>query len=303
VTTSVVVPTRDRGELVLEAVRSALEAGVAEEVIVVDGGSTDGSLEELRSLGDRIRLVEGSFANAAGTRNAGAAAASGEFLAFLDSDDLMLPAKITCLAPILRADESVALAHGRTVVIDEAGRRLESATREQLAQIDRGERHGTSYRALAEFCAMFTSATLLRRSSFEAVGGYDESLAVYEDWDLYLRLALRRRLVYAPCTTAQYRLWPGNVAWQRTAEWTARVAAKHLATVGGLAAADEDEVRYALLRRVATSQHVLVRTRESRRAALAALRLAPARALRDREVRRPLLRSFLPDSVLRRRRP
>ena len=54
---SVVVPTRDRGAYVLEAVRSALESGVADEVIVADGGSTDGSLDRLRSLTGELQQV------------------------------------------------------------------------------------------------------------------------------------------------------------------------------------------------------------------------------------------------------
>jgi glycosyltransferase involved in cell wall biosynthesis len=293
---SVVVPTRNRGMYVLDAVRSALEAGVADEVIVADGGSTDGSLQELRGLGDRIRLIEGSFPNAAATRNAGAAAVQGEFIAFLDSDDLMRPEKVSCLAPILECDASIALAHGATVVIDAAGRVEEGATADQRRQLAEGVRLGTSYEALAGYCAMYTSATLIRRSAFEAVGGYDESLDAYEDWDLYLRLSLGHRLVYADCVTASYRIWPGNVAWDRTAAGVAEVAEKHLA--GGRPAA-----RYFLLRRIATSRHILLDRSRSRRAALAAARLAPLRAVRDPGIRRPLLRSVIPLAILRRRRP
>jgi glycosyltransferase involved in cell wall biosynthesis len=294
---SVVVPTRDRGAYVLDAVQSALESGVADEVIVADGRSTDGSLDELRALGDRIRLVEGDYPNAAATRNAGAAVARGRFLAFLDSDDLMRPEKVVCLAPILEADDSIALAHGRTVVIDELGRVDPAATAEQRRQLAEAQRRGTSYEALAAYCAMYTSATLVQRAAFEAVGGYDESLDTYEDWDLYLRLALEHRLVYADCVTASYRIWPGNVSWDRTAAGIAAVAEKHLAGAPGEAA------RYALLGRLATARHILVEPRRSRRAALAAVRTAPLRALTDPAVRGPLVRSLVPAALLRRRRP
>ena len=115
---SVIIPTLNRRELVLEAVASALDADVADEVVVVDSGSTDGSLLALRALVPRIRLVEGRFANASATRNAGAAVAAGDYLAFLDSDDVMLPEKVTCLTPVLDADPELALVHGRTEVID-----------------------------------------------------------------------------------------------------------------------------------------------------------------------------------------
>jgi hypothetical protein len=76
-----------------------------------------------------------------------------------------------------------------------------------------------------------------------------------------------------------------------------------LANLPELPAADRKAARYAFLARLAGSNHVLVRTHESRRAALAALRLDPARAAADPNVRGPLLRSFLPQALLRRRRP
>lgn len=294
---SVIVPTLDRGSLVIDAVQSALDSGVADEVVVVDCGSTDGSLDELRRFGDRIRLVEGAFASAAAARNAGAAAAYGRLLAFLDSDDLMLPEKVTCLAPILEADESVALAHGSTSVINAEGLTDLAATREQNRQLEEGARRGTSYDALAEYCAMYTSATLVRRAAFETIGGYDESLEVYEDWDLYLRLARQFRLVYSPCVTARYRLWPGNVPWDRTAAGVATVARKHLA------GNPEHAARYALLRRLATASHILLQGQLTRHAAFAAIRLDPVRGLRDPQVRGLFVRSLIPSAALRRRRP
>lgn len=301
--TSVIVPTRDRGEFVLRAVESALAARDVDEVVVADGGSTDGSLERLCALGDQVRVVQGDFANAAATRNAGAAAARGDLLAFLDSDDLMMRDKVTCLAPVLAADPSIAVAHGRTVVIDEHGSVDEAATREQTAQLTEGRRRGTSYGALAAYCAMYTSATLMRRDAFEAVGGYDESFDAYEDWDLYLRFSLTYRLVYADCPAARYRVWSGNVGWQRTAHWTARVAEHHLAAPPAAPSPESASARYAFLVRLATSRHVLVQRSEARRAALAAVREAPRRAFRDPAVRRPLVRSLIPAAALRRRRP
>jgi glycosyltransferase involved in cell wall biosynthesis len=296
---SVIVPTRNRGTLVLDAVRSALDSGVADEVIVVDGGSADGSLDELQALGDRIRLIEGAFENAAATRNAGAAAAQGRFLAFLDSDDLMTPEKVSCLAPILERDESIALAHGALVVIDQIGAVDAAATAEHGRQLGEGARRGTSYDALAAYCALYTSATLIRRSAFEAIGGYDESLDTYEDWDLYLRLSLDHRLVYADCIVASYRIWPGNVAWDRTAAGVAAVAEKHLASLPR----EREDARYWLLRRLATASHVLLDGRRSRRAALAALRTAPLRGLADSGVRGTLLRSLIPSGLVEHRRP
>jgi len=300
---SVIIPTRDRGRLLLDAVRSALAVPEPPaEVIVVDAGSSDASIEALVELGDAVRVVRGG-GNAATSRNIGASAATSEYLGFLDSDDVMLAGKTTCLVDALAADSGTALVHGTTEVIDEDGMLQPEQTALQRAAFAEGDRLGTSYAAIAEFSAMFTSATLMRKSALESVGGYDEALDAYEDWDLYLRLSLRWRLSYADCLAARYRIWSGNVGWRRTAEWTIRVADKHLAALPELPPAERERARYGFLRRLASSHHILVERSPARRSALEAMRLSPRRALLDRDVRRPLVRSFLPARLLQARRP
>ena len=301
---SIVIPTKNRGELLLEAVRSALDVEPRPlEVIVVDGGSTDGSLERLDEVGDQITLLHRELPNAAATRNAGAAIARGDYLGFLDSDDSMLPGKIGCLGPALDRDTTLGLVHGRVMVVDAHGGANPRVTSEQERAFLLGERVGTTYDGLALICAMFTSATLIRRQAFEEIGGYDETVDVYEDLDLYLRLSSGWRLGYERCLAARYRVWPGNVAWDRTAMGVIRVAEKHLAALPALTPAAERRARYGFLRRLAEANHILVRPFETRRAALAAIRLRPLGAIADRQLRGPLVRSFLPRALLRRRRP
>jgi glycosyltransferase involved in cell wall biosynthesis len=301
---SVIIPTLDRGPLLVEAVRSALAAPQPPvEVIVVDAGSTDGSVDAVSEQSGAVRIVRGVFRNPAASRNAGAAEAVGEYLGFLDSDDLMLHGKTRCLADALEADPGVALVHGTTEVVGERTEPLPAQTEAQRAAFAEAQRLGTSYAALAGFCAMFTSATLVRKQAFESVGGYDESLDAYEDWDLYLRLSLNWRLSYVDCPAAKYRIWAGNVGWQRTAEWTIRVAEKHLAALPELPPTEHELARYGFLRRLASAHHVLVHQPAARRCALAALRVAPSRGLLDPDVRRPLVRSFVPARFLHARRP
>jgi glycosyltransferase involved in cell wall biosynthesis len=301
---SVIIPTLDRGPLLVEAVRSVLASPhPPAEVIVVDAGSTDGSVDAVSEQAGPVRIVRGAFRNAAASRNAGAAEAAGEYLGFLDSDDLMLSGKTSCLAAALDADPGVALVHGTTEVIGERGEPLPEQTEAQSAAFAEAARLGTSYGALAGFCAMYTSATLIRKRAFGSVGGYDESLDAYEDWDLYLRLSLNWRLSYVDCPAAKYRIWAGNVGWRRTAEWTIRAAEKHLAALPELSAAERQLARYGFLRRLASSHHVLVHQAAARSFALAALRVAPSRGFFDPDVRRPLVRSFVPARFLRARRP
>jgi hypothetical protein len=149
---------------------------------------------------------------------------------------------------------------------------------------------------------MFTSATAIRRTSFDQVGGYDETLDAYEDWDLYLRLSLIGRLAYTNDLAALYRVWPGNGEWSRTALWTIRVTEKHLSALPPLGEDEQGRARYGLYRRLAESHNVLGEEGSVRRATLAAARIAPARAISDGGLWRPLLRSLVPQRLLRRQR-
>lgn len=302
-TVSVVIPTKDRCALTVEAIASVAAAGGADEILVVDAGSTDGTQASVGGLEAPVRLVEGSYPNAAAARNAGIREARSAYIGFLDSDDLMEPAKIASLRRVLDAEPDVGLVHGHTIVIDGDGWPDAAATETHELQFRRAEAVGTGYAGLAEYCAMYTSATLMRRAALEDVGGYDETLDVYEDWDLYLRLSLRWKLVYAADVAARYRLWPGNVSWDRTARGTVTVARKQLAALPPLPPRERRRAVYALQRRIAEASNVLVEPRATRRAAAAALCCDPGRALCDPLLRRPFLRSFVPRALLLRRRP
>ena len=144
---SVIIPTRDRGRLLAEAVRSALELPQPPlEVIVVDAGSTDGSTDDLEGA----RVLRVGPRNAAAARNAGAAVATGEYLGFVDSDDVALDGKTTCLAEELDADDRCARArHDRG---DRRARRAAArADGAQRTSFHGRAQIGTTYPAIAGF--------------------------------------------------------------------------------------------------------------------------------------------------------
>jgi glycosyltransferase involved in cell wall biosynthesis len=291
---SIVIPTRDRGRLLLDAIASALNAPEQPlEVIVVDDGSTDGSVAAARRLHPEIRVVDGRFGNAARARNAGAAEARGDILGFLDSDDLLLPAKTGALVSHIRSDAGLALVHGATRVIDADGKPDQVTTRLHRRAFANGARLGVDYAGLAQACAMFTSATVMRQDAFAAVGGYDEALDAYEDWDLYLRLSLVGRLAYASDPAACYRVWSGNVRWDVTAWWTIQVASKHLDELPALAHRETVRARYGFSRRLAQSYNVLGDGPATRQAVAAAARISPGAAIRDLGLWRPFFRALI----------
>jgi glycosyltransferase involved in cell wall biosynthesis len=270
--------------------------------MVVDCGSTDDTVSVVRSFGDDVALIEGRLPNAASARNVGLAETHSPYVGFLDSDDEALPGKAGELAAVLDARAGVALAHGRLEVMEADGTPSPGRTSRLDSDRERAQKAGTDYAALASSCLMYTSATLMRRDALEQIDGFDESLDTYEDWDLYLRLSLSWRLEYASALAARYRIWPGNVPWDRTAAGLCEVAEKHLAMLHPLSEEMRAEADWGLRRRLASSRYTLVELREARRAAWQAFRIDPFRAISDPDLRRVLTRAWLPSGIIERRR-
>lgn len=273
------------------------------EIVVVDCGSSDATLEVASDFGRDVQILEGTFPNAAAARNAGAAMTTAPYLGFLDSDDLALDAKFGRMAEGLDADLSLGLLHGDLEVINAQGRPDLDGTRLFRSRSRRAEREGLNYADLARKCVMYTSATLIRREAFEDVRGYDERLGVFEDWDLYLRLSRSWGLAYAPHMAAQYRIWEGNVGWDRAAHGVITVARKHLDMLGDMPVQNRRRAEFGLWKRTAASHYSLMELPQARRAALAAVRADPGRAAIAPEIARVLTMSWLPSSMLERRRP
>jgi glycosyltransferase involved in cell wall biosynthesis len=211
---SVVIPTWNRARLVAEAIESALAQGPERvEVVVVDDGSTDGTAEELaRRFGRRIRLLRRARRLGPGAaRNLGVAQASGELLAFLDSDDLWLPGKLDAeLSAFERFPGAEAVVSDSLVFVE--GRAADRTWFEA-----KGLRAAAGGRAcwLAECRWLWTNwqntlamcSITVRREALERVGlpAFSEDLDTCEDWELELRLYSRCRVAVLPEVWAHVR--------------------------------------------------------------------------------------------------
>lgn len=181
---TVIIPTRNRWDLLSRhALPSALgQTEVDVEVIVVDEGSSDQTPALLAEITDpRLRVIRHEVPKRLpGARNAGASAAAGEWLAFLDDDDVWSPVKLRRQIDAARR-VGRDWAYGRAVVAD---RRLDMIEDdpfpqpEKLAELlDRGN-----------WVPGGGSNVIIRTEAFRRVGGFDEELRFFEDWDLWLRL-------------------------------------------------------------------------------------------------------------------
>ena len=178
---SVLLPTHQRREPVVRAAASVLSQTRADlELIVVDDGSTDGTEQALARVGDpRLRYAWQERAGVSAARNAAAALSKAPLLAFLDSDNLWLPDHLAVLTSVLDRHPRAVLAStcpGFLTVGRQQPRRARSG--DLLPELLMGPSVG------------FTSCCAVRRDAFEVVGGFDESLPVLEDSDLFVRLAM-----------------------------------------------------------------------------------------------------------------
>ncbi len=181
---SVVIPTHNRRALLLEAVESVLaQRGVEPEVIVVDDGSTDETEAALWPRRDRVIYLRQAARGVSAARNAGAAVARGEWLAFLDSDDLWQPDKLAAQLAFHAAQPQWQISQTEEIWIRD-GVRVNPCRHH-------GKPHGDVFVPSLERCLISPSAVMMRRELFLAAGGFDESLAVCEDYDLWLRLSAR----------------------------------------------------------------------------------------------------------------
>jgi glycosyltransferase involved in cell wall biosynthesis len=204
---SVVIPTRNRPGLLRLSVVSALrQRGVDIEVIVVDDASTDDTAQMLSGLGDRrVRLLrQASRGGVSATRNRGIEEASGEWIAFLDDDDLWSPEKLAQqLESVRRADGT--WAYAGDVNVDEDLRVMSAfppRTPEEVME------------ALPRYNPVPSGASnvIVRADVLGDVGPFDPGLRRTEDWDMWIRLARTGPPSYVPRPLVAYRFHTANIA-------------------------------------------------------------------------------------------
>jgi glycosyltransferase involved in cell wall biosynthesis len=202
---SVVLPTHNRADWLLLALRSVLwQRDVQLELIVVDDGSTDDTSRVVAGLRQRVRLVKRDDPGGVSiARNDGAAQATGEWLAFLDDDDLWAPEKLVRQFAAVRR---TGRAWGYTgwVVINDS------------LEVIAGEPPPPPSRVAELMCRRnvlpTASSVMVRRDVFEKAGGFDAELTNGEDWELWIRLTNYGPPAWLPEPLVGYRLHPGNAS-------------------------------------------------------------------------------------------
>ncbi len=224
VTVSVVVPCHNAEPYLGRTLASICAQSWRDlEIIVVDDGSTDGSVAVAEGLGDpRLRVVrQAASGGPSAPRNRGIAEARGRLVFFCDADDVMRPGKVEAQVALLKAHPDVGLVFTDFEVIDLEDRVLEGSFLAPFATLRRvvaagpgpegGLRRDRLLDGLLRANFIGTSSVAVRKSVLDDVGGFDPALPSSEDLDLWLRIARCHACAFLDLVGHGYRRRPGSV--------------------------------------------------------------------------------------------
>ncbi len=189
---SVIIPTYNRAALVVEAVASVLAQSFRDfELLVVDDGSTDGTPAALEAFAGRLTVLrQPARRGVSAARNQGIKAARGEWLAFLDSDDLWRPEKLARQVAYHAAHPELRLGQTEETWVRRGVRVNQPPSHRKVG--------GNIFLRSLERCMVSPAAVMLHRRVLEAYGAFDEDLPAAEDYDLWLRLSWRLEVGLLP---------------------------------------------------------------------------------------------------------
>lgn len=203
---SVIIPTYNRAALLNQAIVSVLDQTFTDfELIVVDDGSTDDTPTVVSAFQDRrIRYVYQDNAGRSAARNRGIELARGEYVAFLDSDDLYLPNKLAVQVAVFERSPALGLVGGGFRQVNEKG--------DVLSEVCPWLRFSClDLHTWLFACPQMPSSVMVQREWLTRVGGFDGSVETAEDWDLFLRLARAGcQMAWVEKLVSAYRIHSAN---------------------------------------------------------------------------------------------
>jgi glycosyltransferase involved in cell wall biosynthesis len=290
---TVVTPSYNQAAYLEETIRSVLEQDYEPiEYLIVDGASTDGSVEIIRRYEDRLAWwTSEPDRGQAHALNKGFARAGGQYLAWLNSDDTLLPGAVSRLAGELERDPGLALAYGDAVWLDEDSRRIGYQPAREW-DVRAMARSGSGH--------VLQPASLWSREAWQKAGPLDESLHYVFDTVFFLRMATFGRALHLAESLAGFRIHAGSKTYSEPLpkiEEYLRLADEIFGTDPLRRHARAGRASY--YRRAAWSLWNLGEFSRARRLLLQSLLLRPAMS---RGTAAKMARMVAPDPLVRRRR-
>lgn len=184
-----IIPTCNRAHFLPETIQSVLKQTYRNyELIVVDDGSTDETSEIVSAFGSQVHYLHQKNRGVSAARNTGIRAARGDFLAFLDSDDLWKKRKLAIQMELMQSDPSVKICYTNEIWLRN-GKHLNQKKKHRKFS-------GWIFEKMLPLCLISASSILLKREVLDRVGWFDENLPVCEDYDLWLRMGLHYPITF-----------------------------------------------------------------------------------------------------------
>jgi len=212
---SVIIPNFNYSQFLKTAIESVLsQTYVNFELIVVDDGSTDDSLQVIRGYGNKLKLLTQKNSGVASARNLGIESARGKFICFLDSDDTWDPHKLQLQVDFLMNSEA-GLVYSSILVCDG---HLESSS--LLAAMYRGDCRHYFYKFPGRSIVLLgCSSAMFRKEVIDSIGQFDTSLSTAADWDFFRRAANHCSFDYINLPLVKYRKHNSNMSSQSLREY------------------------------------------------------------------------------------
>ena len=220
---SVVIPAHNAAAFIGGTLESVLSQTFSDlEVVVVDDGSADGTRQVVAGAGPPVVLHAGPRRGVSAARNEGVRHSRGDYIAFMDHDDLWEKDKVRRQVELLDADPAVGLVFTQAREMRAAGAPSGAPAEEVFPVIeDPASFLGRAYENLAHWNYIPMSSVMVRRSALpgldEGAGPFDPRYLLAEDWDLWLRIAADHRIAFIPEPLTRYVIRPGR-ATERMAD-------------------------------------------------------------------------------------
>jgi glycosyltransferase involved in cell wall biosynthesis len=208
---SVVIPVRNGKDYLQEALDSVLQQSFTDlELLLIDDGSTDDDYDRYALQDERIRVIHLTGTGVSRARNAGMAQSRGELIAFLDADDVWFPGKLQAQVRYFDEHPDVGVVFGKFIrwhALPEGGFAPASSLIQDASHLTTAEpeRSGWLYTRLLDGLLVGMNTAVVRRSVYEAIGGFNEAMRQGEDYDFWLKAS----------RIAQMHSLEGNVALYR----------------------------------------------------------------------------------------
>ena len=200
---SVIIPTYNRESFISEAIQSVLDQTYKDfEIIVVNDGSIDNTIEVLERFKNKIKVINQSNSERAVSRNNGVKNSSGEYIALLDSDDLWIEDKLQKQVEVLDKMKDIILTYGQSYRINEKGKKIKIAKRQTKGF------SGNVFENLLYRNFIVSATPMIRREYFEQTSGFQTKYIPYEDWEFWIRFSLFGKFYFLDEPLAYYRIHP-----------------------------------------------------------------------------------------------